>query len=1828
MVPTTRGQKTSGMTPFDTVEYLVGTVMSMSQNVVTALENAGVATVADMLSLDDDAINELEAELTDPSDATKMVAVPLKKLEYAKLRRFGLFNTYLCKQNNVTIGLLDDSEYLKFAMTDWVTFTSTIHQIITPTVQTNVPTATAPTVVPSNTSTPKTPKESFAYGIKKDPEVYPIFKEARYWDSWNRELQSKAQLHDVGNVLDPLYKPITTDDIDLFELQKKFMYSVFLSKVTVSDAVNIVKTTPNAQLCYQSLVHRFEKSPEATMDAQTIREKLTALKLDKSWRGTTSKFITHFESQMIQLESLTADPAMLWPAQVKINQLSSAVGTNSDLASIWSQELLDIAKGRTPMTYDQYIQLLKSKAYEVDSREKAVTNNPRSRSVNTTERSNSNSGRGGGRSGNNRPKYKGKGRSGGSNTNNNTTTFNKYHVDKDIYNQLPDDVKTLLRQANKQSTDTSSNTNVRSVNTADTVVASNVAADSGNSIVQSITSGSNDSSDIRNVLSAQRGGEYKIHEGKMWYSCNVHRHYRSLHSSVSTDIKGTLIDGGANGGLAGGDVRVIEFHNDRATVTGIAGNNLDDLPIVTAAGLLQTTDGPVIGIFHQYAYYSKGKTIHSVPQLEHFDILVDCTSRKKHGKQRIQTPDGFVIPLHIRNGLAYMDMCPPSDDELEALPHVIFTSDVPWDPSCLDNETDLSLANMNLAVLDEFPTVDEEYFDSRSSDNGETQRIIASMLYDRIHNDDEIVLDHEDTIDYLTSERYFDAMSQEVKRKEIDYNKLQPCLGYAPIDVIKRTIETTTQFARNIVRLPFRQHFKSRFPALNVRRRNEPVATDTVWSDTPAVHSGYVAAQVFVGRNTYVTDVYGCNSDAEFKGILEDNIRQRGAMDCLVSDGAKAQISKKVQDILRMYKIGDYISEPYHQHQNFAENRISTLKDTCNRIMDRTGAAGELWLLCITYVASLLNHLANPNLGNLTPLTKMYGTTIDISQFLEFHFNQPVYYAADNKWPSESPEKSGRWVGVAENVGDALTYKILTDDTNKIIYRSAVRSKDESKDYNQRLSAFNGDETEKPIKSIVKSKEYSLPNVRAKTFSPDDLIGRTFLKQPEEDGQRFRARIVRKIIEMDENEEKIKFLVKLPDEEQDEIMAYNEIIDIIADQYEEEQRDPERLWLFKSILAHEGPLTPKHPNYKGSKYNILVQWEDGSSTYEPLDVFGKDDPVSCAKYAKDNDLLNEPGWKRFRHLVKNFKTFQRMVNQSRLKSIRRSPVYKYGFEIPRSVKHAKELDIKNGNTRWGDAIHTEIRQIVDYETFNDCGKGTKVPNGYKLIRCHFVFDVKHDGRHKARYVAGGHLTDPPIESVYSGVVSLRSLRLVIFLSELNSLHLYAADVGNAYLEAKTREFVCIIGGPEFKDVGLEGHLLIIVRALYGLKTSGARWHDRFADTLRNEGFVPCKADSDVWMRKTTGIIESTSMYEYICVYVDDLAMAMKDPAAFCEILKTKYNYKLKGDGPLKYHLGCDFDREPDGTFCYGPFKYVGKMLETYERVFGEKPTGYSSPLEKGDHPELDLSPELDDNGRALYMSLVGQCQWLISLGRFDISCALMTLSRFRAAPREGHMKRIKRVFGYLKQYPKGALRVRVGVPDYMSLPEPTYDWTSVYGDTSDELPYDMPEPLGKAVLTTSYVDANLYHDYLTGRSVTGVLHLVNQTPVDWYCKRQATVETATYGSEFNAARTATEQIMDLRYTLRMLGVPVVHSYMFGDNKSVVLNSTVPHSQLNKRHNALAYHRVREAIAAGILRFFHIDGKKNPADILSKHCGHVEAWPHIKTLLFWRGETTVIPDKGE
>jgi Reverse transcriptase (RNA-dependent DNA polymerase) len=168
--------------------------------------------------------------------------------------------------------------------------------------------------------------------------------------------------------------------------------------------------------------------------------------------------------------------------------------------------------------------------------------------------------------------------------------------------------------------------------------------------------------------------------------------------------------------------------------------------------------------------------------------------------------------------------------------------------------------------------------------------------------------------------------------------------------------------------------------------------------------------------------------------------------------------------------------------------------------------------------------------------------------------------------------------------------------------------------------------------------------------------------------------------------------------------------------------------------------------------------------------------------------------------------------------------------------------------------------------------------------------------------------------------------LIVFLTELNALEVWGADVGNAYLKAMTKEKVYIVGGPEFGV--LPEHTLLIFKALYGLRFSGLCWYQRFSDVLRVMGFTQSKAESDILIQEKDGL------YEYIAVYVDDLLIAARDPEEITKTLENSHKFKLKGVGPLTYHLGCDYFRDKDGTLCYGPRKYIAKILDQLENIFG------------------------------------------------------------------------------------------------------------------------------------------------------------------------------------------------------------------------------------------------------------------------------------------------------
>ena len=1700
---------------------------------------------------------------------------------------------------------------------------------------------------------------NFKKGIERDASAYPIFKNERYYNTFICHFKATAKAQGLNSLMDPNFTPGSDEyEQQLFHDQQDFLYSVLISSLKTDFSEALVKDHEgDAQLIIELLhEHHTGNSQYSRSEINRITKYLTNIKLDDTWRGTNESFLMHYNDQLRLLDSLVDSDEKL-PDNTRVTFLESAVESVPDLrhVKITDNVLQAQLDSTRPITYRSYFDLLKDAAFHLDQATKRGSkirrtnvhfsgpNNeddhqnllsddhqviqqedvcseppePLSYSVFQSHFQGSS-----------------------------TSSTQKIFLPKPIWEKLSKDQQQMIIDHNRSLPKSGSSsistpnkspstlphkptpqqtaksqqvhTHQSDESTADTTKIETTPSDPLLAMVHQSIHTSDDASDITKVLSAKRSRQIQV--------C---KHYIFQHANHTNN---QLVDRGANGGLAGSDMRVIYKTHRKINISGIDNHEVNGLDVVTAATLLNTSLGKVIGIFNEYAHLGKGSSIHSSGQLKWFKTHVDEKSIKVGGTQLITTLDGYSVPLLIKDGLAYAtSLGRPTDQDMDTYPHVFFTSPDEWDPSVLDHDPP------PLDGLDPSQVLDQPFGDPMFDAYGDfNERIIANL---------NILLDAppEDYGSYI-------ANLHQGSSQEPDWNALRPFFAWTSPSSIQDTFNVTTRHGTAPHTQDYiKKHFKSRNPVFNIPRCSEAVATDTIFSDTPAVDDGSTMAQFFCRRDTLVCDAYGIKSTKQFINTLSDNIRKRGAMDTLISDGGKYEISKRVTDLLRSLFIQDYQSEPYHQDQNKAENRFGLAKRYTNTVMNTSGCPACCWLLCLQYICVVLNHLASPTLQGICPVQALEGTTPDISFLLHFSFYEPVYYRIDSSepdlnFPSSSNEKKGYWVGFADNQGDSLTWRILTEDTQKIIIRSGVRSALRTTT-NQRLASPSGEGTTLPfpIPYSQQSQNYlpldpldaSTPNfehfVKSQTGEDEDnpipmanidipnLLSRSFLLPPEDNGERHMA----KVIDIDDHGqtlEDIKFKLKINKDQAEEIMSYNQLMDYIQKGTDAEE-DPDSLFKFRDIVAHQGPLESTDPNHKGSKYNVMVEWESGEVTYEPLTLISKDDPTTCAVYAKKHDLLDTTGWKYLKRYAKTSKRLIRAVKQSRIRQVRASARYQHGFQVPKDYNDAMRLDKENGNTHWQDAMDLELTQIHEYKVFKDTGKAkfhngkVVTPDGFQKIRVHFVYAVKHDGRFKARLVADGHLTKEPVESIYSGVVSLRSLRMV-FLSQLNNLEIWGADVGSASLEAYTDEKLCIMAGPEFKE--LQGHLLIMVKALYGTRSGGARWHDRLFDILQELKFKPSKADPDVWMRPEPG----GTCYEYIAVYVDDLAIAAKDPQVFCNKLKKKYNLKLKGVGPLEYHLGCTYKKDPDGILAADPRRYVNKILESYKRMFKEKPRKSRPPLEGGDHPELDTSELCDEHQTKQFQTLIGQLQWLISLGRFDIAVHVMSLSRFRAQPRKGHLDRAKRIVGYLLFLPDGAIRFRIGEPDFSSLKDQEYDWTrTVYSGACEQIPHDIPKPLGKHVQTTHYVDANLHHDLATGKAVTAALHFLNQTPIDAYTKRQSTVETATYGSEFVAARTAVDQIIDIRTTLRYLGVPIRdRSYMFGDNRSVVTSSTIPNSTISKRHHLASYHRVREAIAAKFISFHWKDGKSNPADILSKHWEFATVWPMLKPILFWRGET--------
>jgi hypothetical protein len=235
--------------------------------------------------------------------------------------------------------------------------------------------------------------------------------------------------------------------------------------------------------------------------------------------------------------------------------------------------------------------------------------------------------------------------------------------------------------------------------------------------------------------------------------------------------------------------------------------------------------------------------------------------------------------------------------------------------------------------------------------------------------------------------------------------------------------------------------------------------------------------------------------------------------------------------------------------------------------------------------------------------------------------------------------------------------------------------------------------------------------------------------------------------------------------------------------------------------------------------------------------------------------------------------------------------HKYGVELPKTVAEALAIDRKTGTTFWLDAIEKEMKNVmVAFEFSNN----PNAPVGYAKATCHMIFDIKFDLTRKAQLVLNGAKHEVPKEMTFSSVVSRDSVRIAFTLAALNGLDILAADIQNTYLSAPTEERLYVVAGLEFPPE-LRGRPAKIVRAVYGMKSSGALFRDHLAASLRDMGYTSCKADPDVWMKAATRA-DGTKFYCYVLAYVDDILCLDTNPKQVMNGLSKVY--KLK-DGSLK-----------------------------------------------------------------------------------------------------------------------------------------------------------------------------------------------------------------------------------------------------------------------------------------------------------------------------------------
>ena len=711
---------------------------------------------------------------------------------------------------------------------------------------------------------------------KQDPNVYVTFSgDRRQWFRAKRNWKSNASNDGIVALLSKKYTvPNTgTQARDLYDAQNQYLYNVL--QLCVKGGQALVHVREHEETCdgreaYLQMVQFYERKANLSLIKTQCMEELATLRLTRNFPGGPLKFFQLFQNVYLDLENagktVVADDK-------KIAQLNAALMDPRFSTVRETVETMSLQTG-TAVDYNNYLQSL------INHAENLSSHSARAKRVASAEKK----------------KTTPKGRS--DKWKNDKAAYILYEKWKELSPQEQAERRKAraahkkAKQAAVNATDASTVGNQQS--TSSTAPASEVANDNG-TVASGMTGTETQAPTFAQIMRTQRlpPGTYTGEDGRT-YTINALKTVRISNLKMANEAGAMLIDGGSNSGLAGTNMRLLEQLDKKVNVIGASDsveNGMQNLPVGTYAATITSSSGVrCVGVFPKMIGYGKGKSILSKSQCEAFGFDVYDKVRRRGGGQKIVSPDGYVFKMRYKDALMWLDIEYTTDEELETLPRVYFGSDM-WDP---DEENDGPDDEVWYdAVEDEGEMNDDEFYNSRDG---------------WFASEDSMANPHQRIL----------ASNAKVEKKPIDFEALRPFFAWKPVEAVKKTLQATTQYATNVMRLPMRRHFKSRFPALRVRRLDEDVATDTFFSNTKAL-DGSTCAQLFVGRRSMLTDIFGMKTERQMPGALMDFIRKWGAGTGLFSDNAKSETSNAVRDILRMYNMRDLQSEPHQQNQNPAE---------------------------------------------------------------------------------------------------------------------------------------------------------------------------------------------------------------------------------------------------------------------------------------------------------------------------------------------------------------------------------------------------------------------------------------------------------------------------------------------------------------------------------------------------------------------------------------------------------------------------------------------------------------------------------------------------------------------------------------------------------------------------------------------------------------------------------------------------------------------------------------------------------------------------------------------